>query len=299
MFKLTGNQTKEFSKIYEQTKLMRSTTDIFYNNIKMLHYLKTSYVTKEIYDDLYDGLLADIELVSSPIDAIIPNTNEYPLDENGNQIIPEDYQICVLNDVVPEYERISKRVTVDDIKNNTDPSHPLHIAVVENPENISKILNDVYKWWLIRRYFVQIEMLHVNQISIMTPIIEYIVENITLDDIKSHLVSKNINMEKVVPRIKESIFLPDLGRITTFYHTENPIFDIFDAEDLIKRLMTNLTLKSDIYIISGIYHLLTFALNDFSKNIDSFNEQKNEGVEVPDISLSKCEEYVMDVLSKI
>ena len=67
---------------------MRSTTDIFYNNIKMLHYLKSSYVTKEIYDDLYDGLLADIELVSSPIDAIIPNTNEYPLDENGNQIIP-------------------------------------------------------------------------------------------------------------------------------------------------------------------------------------------------------------------
>lgn len=299
MFKLTGTQTKEFSKIYEQTKLMRSTTDIFYNNIKMLHCMKTFYVTQEIYDDLYDGLLADIELVSSPIDAIIPNTTEYPLDENGNQIIPEDYQVCVLNDVVPEYERIQKRVTVDDIKNNTEPSHPLHMAVVENPDNILKILNDVYRFWLIRRYFVQIEMLHMNQISLMTPIIEYIVENITIDDLKANLTSKRINMEKVVPRIKETIFLPDLGRIKSFYHTENPLFDIFDAENLIQRLMSNITLTSDMYIISGIYHLLTFALNDFAKNIDSIEEQKKAGAECPDVSLSKCEEYVINVLSKL
>lgn len=299
MFKLTGTQTKEFSKIYEQTKLMRSTTDIFYNNIKMLHCMKTFYVTQEIYDDLYDGLLADIELVSSPIDAIIPNMTEYPLDENGNQIIPEDYQVCVLNDVVPEYERIQKRVTVDDIKNNTEPSHPLHMAVVENPDNILKILNDVYRFWLIRRYFVQIEMLHMNQISLMTPIIEYIVENITIDDLKANLTSKRINMEKVVPRIKETIFLPDLGRIKSFYHTENPLFDIFDAENLIQRLMSNITLTSDMYIISGIYHLLTFALNDFAKNIDSIEEQKKDGVECPDVSLSKCEEYVINVLSKL
>ncbi len=138
-----------------------------------------------------------------------------------------------------------------------------------------------------------------NQISLMTPIIEYIVENITIDDLKANLTSKRINMEKVVPRIKETIFLPDLGRIKSFYHTENPLFDIFDAENLIQRLMSNITLTSDMYIISGIYHLLTFALNDFAKNIDSIEEQKKDGAECPDVSLSKCEEYVINVLSKL
>ena len=60
MFNLSGKETTEFSKIYEQTKLIRSTTEIFYQNIRMLHYMRTKYVTQEIYDDLYDGILADI-----------------------------------------------------------------------------------------------------------------------------------------------------------------------------------------------------------------------------------------------
>lgn len=291
MFKLNGKLTKEFSDIYNQTKMIRSTTDIFYTNIKMLHFMKNEFVTQEIYDDLYDSILADIECVSSPIDTVIPNMAEYP-EVDGTPQIPEDYQICVLNDTVPEYVKIAKRVTVDDIKNNTEATHPLHVAVVENPDNISKILDGVFKFWLIRRYFVQIELLHMNQLSQMTPIIEYTVNNVTLKDFKDHIVSRKVNMEKSVPLIKETIFLPDLGRVKGFYNDPEGIVPSIDAENLLHRLASNLTLNSDIYIISAVYHILSFAMNDFAKH----NEDAKNGVQY---ELSECEKYVVEVLSKI
>lgn len=292
MFNLNGKITKDFSKIYEQTKLLRSTTDIFYNNIRLLHYMKSKYVTQEIYDDLYDGILADIELVSSPIDTVIPNNADFP-EVDGVMQIPEDYQVCTLNDVVPEYERIAKRVTIDDIKNNTELTHPLNVAVTENPAVLSTILDEVFKFWLIRRYFVQIELLHMQQLSTMTPLIEYVVENITLKDIKNHISTKKINMEKVVPKIKETIFLPDLGRVKVFYNEGHELVPAFDAEKLIQLLMTNLTLNSDIYIISAIYHTLSFAMNDFAKH----EEELQNGAD--NVELSECEKYVVEVLSKI
>lgn len=291
MFNLSGKETTEFSKIYEQTKLIRSTTEIFYQNIRMLHYMRTKYVTQEIYDDLYDGILADIELVSSPIDTVIPNTTEYPV-VDGVMQVPEDYTVCVLNDTVPEYQRISKRVTADDIKSNVEASHPLNMALVENPNNISTIIDEVFKFWLIRRYFVQIELLHMQQMSQMTPIIEYTVKNITEKDIKNHIVSKKINKEKAFSRLKETIFTPDLGRIKAYYNNAEGIVPNFDVESLLMRLASNVTLTSDIYIISAIYHTISFAMNDFAKhNDDAANGKEYE--------LSECEKYVAEVLSKI
>jgi len=300
MFKLTDAQINEFAAIYKQAQAARAFIDMYYNNIKMLHYIKPFYLTQEMYDDLYDGLLADIELVSSPIDIVIPNNTEYPKDENGKPIIPEDYTICVLNDCVPEYERIKKRVTIDDIKKTVEPSSPLYMAVLENPDNILKIINDVFRFWCIRRFFVRIEMGHLEELSILTPIIEYVVENVTMADLKNHLRSKKIkSMDKMADYIKETIFLPDLGRTKAFYNTENPICEIFDAENLLHRLVSNITIKPDMYIITGIYHAMSFAMNDIARNIEIYNDQIEHGIEVPDISLSKCEEYVIDVLSKL
>lgn len=293
MFHLKSKDVKEFSTIYEQTKLIRSTTDIFYHNIRMLHYMKTKFVTQEIYDDLYDGILADIELVSSPIDTVIPNTTEYPVVDGVPQI-PDDYCVCTLNNYsIPEYSKIVTRVTIDDIKATVDSSHPLNMAIIENPKNIDKIREEVFKFWLIRRYFVQIEMLHLQQMSQMTPIIEYVVKNITLDNIKSHLVSRKIKGEKAYKLLSETAFTPNLSRIKSFYNEEaEGIIPQFDPFDLLMRLASNLTLNSDIYIISGIYHTISFAMNDFAQH----EEYRKNNVEY---ELSECERYVMDVLSKL
>ena len=76
MFNLSGSNTKEFEKIYVDAQKIRCTTDMYYNNLRLLHYMKTFFVTQEIYDDLYDRILSDIELVSLPIDTVIPNMTE-------------------------------------------------------------------------------------------------------------------------------------------------------------------------------------------------------------------------------
>ena len=81
MFNLSGSNTKKFEEIYVDAQKIRCTTDMYYNNLRLLHYMKSFFVTKEIYDDLYDGILSDIELVSLPIDTVIPNMTEYPKDE--------------------------------------------------------------------------------------------------------------------------------------------------------------------------------------------------------------------------
>lgn len=288
MFNINGKLTKEFSKIYEQTRLIRSSTDIFFQNIRILHFMKTKYITQDIYNEYYDSILADVELKSSPIDIVIPNMTEYP-EVDGQMQIPDDYQICVLNDVCPEYEKISKRVTVDDIKNTLEPTSAPYAAVVDNPENIKTIIDEIFKFWLIRRFFVQIEMLHLSQLGQMTPIIEYVVNNVTLKDIKNHINSNKVNMEKAVPLIKESIFQPDLGRINAFYQEGTKHCPSFEAKLLIEKLASNLTLNSDIYIISAIYHTLSFAMNDFARH----SEEEGE------VELTPCEKYVVEVLSQI
>lgn len=298
MFNLSGSNTKKFEEIYVDAQKIRCTTDMYYNNLRLLHYMKTFFVTQEIYDDLYDGILSDIELVSLPIDTVIPNMTEYPKDEEGNEIIPEDYTVCVLNDAVPEYEKITHRVTTEDILKNTEPSHPLHVALIDNPENIKKIINDVFKFFLIRRYFVQIEMLHMAELSSITPIIEYIVKNITAEDIKKHIVQTKINMKKAVPALKETIFMPDFGRVKAFYAEDSDVHEFIDVENLIFTLITNKTITSDMYIISAMFHILSFAMVDFAKHQEEYNTQKEQGIEEPKIEFSECEKYINEVLAK-
>lgn len=298
MFNLNVKNAKDFEQIYVNARKLRCETDMFYNNIRMLHYMKTFFVTQEIYDDLYDGILSDIELVSSPIDTVIPNLDDLPEDEQGNAIVPEDYTVCVLNDSVPEYTKLSHRVTADDILKNTEPSHPLHVALIENPNNIKKILNDVFKFFLIRRYFVQIELLHMNELSLMTPLIEYVVKNVTEKDIKSHIISTKINMERSVPALKETVFMPDFGRVKAFYAEDSNVHAFIDVENLILTLITNKTLVSDMYIISAIFHIMSFAMIDFAKHEKEYDEQKEQGIEEPKIEYSECEKYINEVLAK-
>ena len=298
MFNLNVKNGRDFEAIYKEAQKARCTTDLFYNNIRMLHYMKTFFVTQEIYDDLYDGILSDIELVSSPLDTVIPNLDEFPEDENGNVIVPENYSVCVLDDSVPEYVKISHRVTKEDILNNTEPSHPLHVALIDNPDNIKKIINDVFRFFLIRRYFVQIELLHMQELSIITPIIEYVVKNITADDIRKHIVTTKINMEKAVPALKETIFMPDFGRVKAFYAEDSNVHEFVDVENLILTLITNKTLTSDMYIISAMFHILSFAMVDFAKHEDEYKEQIEQGIEEPKIEFSECEKYINEVLAK-
>ena len=84
---------------------------------------------------------------------------------------------------------------------------------------------------------------------------------------------------------KGFVFNPDISATQKFY--KNPTKETIptlDVVNLIMRLISNIVLKTDIYIILGVYLILSFAMSDF-------NNDKIED--------SPCATYVRDVLSKL
>ena len=114
--------------------------------------------------------------------------------------------------------------------------------------------------------------------------IEYVVTNIDIHDMKRYLISNKINPEKIEKHSDTVFFGPDYDMICKFYmdekNAENNL-PIFDLDHLMQRLMTNITLTSDIYIIVGIYLTASFAVADLKGNTPN----------------SPCAEYVRNVLA--
>jgi hypothetical protein len=63
------------------------------------------YLNKEDFEKYYLNFTADIELVSSPIEAFIPDYEEFEQNETKKRIF-------VVNRDVPEYERLNKRMNI-------------------------------------------------------------------------------------------------------------------------------------------------------------------------------------------
>jgi hypothetical protein len=128
-------------------------------------------------------------------------------------------------------------------------------------------------------------MIRLNTYSNFTPIIEYIVNNITLDDWKNFLVSKRINEEKYAKNCEDIIFNPDVSATYKFYiEPQKETTPKFDVVNLMMRLVTNMVVKTDIILILGVYLTIGFAMSDF-------NNDKAED--------SPCAKYVREVLSKL
>ena len=69
-----------------------------------------------------------------------------------------------------------------------------------------------------------------------------------------------------------------------FYEQEHEACPAFDVENLMKRLVTNEVIKSDIYVVTAIYLALSFAMSDiYTQHVEE----------------SPCAEYVRDILSKL
>ena len=128
-------------------------------------------------------------------------------------------------------------------------------------------------------------MIRLNMFSNYTPVIEYIVQNISLDDWKNYIVSKKINEEKYAEKCEDLLFNPDISATHNFYkkHEKETTPEI-DVVNLLMRLISNIVLKTDIYVILGVYLILSFAMGDF-------NNDKIED--------SPCAKYVRDVLSNL
>jgi hypothetical protein len=254
----------------------------------LINTYKTEFITRDDFKEHYKGILDDVENTSPPIDCLIPNDqkliNEDSDDPNAEIEVPEGYKIFVVNQLVPEYKTIDARIRADKMEDVLPADHPARMAVLDNPDKMTQVIDEIFLHWLVFKYLETIEKLHIQTFSNYTPVIEWVVQNIDEKALKNYLMTKNINLAKVKKLTHEFIFNPDLSRMKKFYEEDHGDIKGFDVVDLIGRLTTNEVVKGDIYIITALYLTLSFAMTDI------YNNQVEE---------SPCAKYVRDILAHI
>ena len=287
MFNIIGKQLDEFYRLYEAHRMNISATNVYFQNIRLLNTYKTELLSRDDFVEFYKGILSDVKNESAPIDCLIPNDqkliNEDSDDPNAEIEVPEDYKLFIINQEVPEYKTIAARIKADDMDATFPPTHPVRMAVMDNPDKITQVIDEAFIHWLVFKYLETIETLHIQTFSNFTPVIEWTVKNVGLKELKSFVISKNINLEKVRSKTHQFIFKPDLSRMKKFYEDDHEGFPKIDVVKLLEKLTSNTVVKSDIYVVTAIYLTLSFAMTDiYNGNLDE-----------PHVI------YVRDVLSQI
>ena len=279
MFIVNGSTASKFDSLLKHHMLLVATSDVFYQNARLLngHH---KFLDFDSYNKYYKNILNDIQLTTEPIDAFLPF-----MPDEGDAINEDEVHddLFIVNRVGPEYEKIDKRVTWEDMKETLPPTHPAVIAVTEDGSKLQIVKDDIYIYWSITKYLQKLDEIRLAILSNMTPAIEYVVENVDEKTIKRHLHSDKINETKYRKLIKELCFKPDVDFTRAFYEVDHESVPAFDMELLLQKLCSNIDCKVDSTIVVAIYLTMTFAISDIKNN------NTNE----------KCVQYVRDVLSKI
>lgn len=272
MFNIPNKTLLEFRDHFQTHKVNIAACNIYFQTIRMLNG-RHKIVDRKTYADNFLDMLSDIELVTPPTDSFVPTDGETK-------------DLFMVNQLTPEYVEISKRIPMSLIESAFPATNNIVMTLKEDPNKLGTIHDDIYIYYCLYKYLYQIDMIRLNMFSNYTPVIEYVVNNITLKDWKNYLVSKNVNEEKYAKNFEDLIFNPDISATQKFYmgkHEDETIPNI-DVVNLLMRLSSNIVLKTDIYILLAVYLTLSFAMSDFN---DTVSED------------SPCAKYVRDVLSKI
>ena len=276
MITIPNSTLHEFKEIFEKYRLYVNSCNIYFNSIKMINN-HHCFLNRDDFQTYYLNFTADIELESSPIESFIPDQGQ--LEQNDHV-----KRLFIVNRDTPEYQRIKKRMSLDDLYNTLPPTHDVVTMLKATPGKFDDVIDDVYIYYCVQKYLTMIDKIRLMSISTMTPIIEYVTNHITYDQWKDYLQSKRINLEKCDKYMTDNIFEPDFNHTIEYYKTPHSGIDPFDVEDLIYRLCTNIIMKTDIYMIIAVYLILTFSKVDIEN--DNFEN-------------APCACYVRDVLSKL
>jgi len=274
MITIPNKMLEEFVGRFNTHKANIAACNIFYHTMIMLNHKKSDIITREMFDQEFRNALSDIELVTSPTDAFVPN--------DSNEM-KETKELFMINQLAAEYIEITKRMPLSLIEETYGPANALVILLKQDPKNVEKFHDDLFLYFMLFKYLDQIDIIRLNIFSNYTPIIEYIVENITLKDWKDYIKTNKTNPEKYASKCEDVLFNPDISAVYKYYNTSEDAPKL-DVVNLMMRLVNNMVLKNDIILILGVYLIISFAMSDF-------NNKKAED--------SPCAKYVREVLSKI
>lgn len=273
---------RELESIYARHKMIISTGNVYFQNVKALKLMKLEHVTQEIYDEYFRGILQFIEFDTSPMDTIIPNDSE---------TMTENDDVLIINTETDEFKKVMKCVTLDDIYKTLPPTNDVVVFLKENPGKLPFITREVFIHLCIEKYLEIIDKIHLETLSNLTPVIEFVVNNITNDDYNKYIHTRKVNKEKTLKKMHNVFFLPELNRTKAFYESDNEMLKNkgignFDIMELISLLITNADTKGDMCYIVALYYTLSFGIADIVSD-------KMSADEVPHVK------YIRDVLSKI
>ena len=293
MFQVPQAKVNEWKQLFNNHRALITGCDVYFNNMVMLNG-RHKILDRGTFLEEYRGFTDDIECKTQPIDAfdpyVAPDEPEDAEAENEETAEePKKAPLFVCNRETPEYKRIKNRVTMDQLKKTFNPTHKIMIALDKGEVTYDDIIDDIYIYYCFFKYVREIETIRLAAFSNYTEIIEYIVTNITYDDLKKFLQKDKIDEEKVAKHTEALFFEYDRKVVTEFYM--DPPADLdgvpkFDLESLINRLVSNINLKSDIYMILGVYLTASFAMSDFK-----FAKTPEQ------IESSPCAKYVREVLA--
>ena len=292
MFNVPPAKAKEFEKLFETHQVQVSACDVFLQNIRLLNG-RHHILDRKTFEQYYKNFTADIELETSPMDSFIPNDIQ-PTD-TPDEIDPEElmkqrlFYVNRTEEAFPEYFRIKKRVTEEELKSTLGETHPVIMALLNNEVTYDDVIDDIAIYWAVYKYIEQITIIRLQIFSNMTPLIDYVAEHFDSARILRNTIhTKNINGKKIGQYRNDLMFFgPDYTKICECYkdaekHPEIPVH--FDLDHLINLLLTNTDIKADRLIVLGIYLIASFAVSDFMNP------------ETPDM---RCRNYVTDVLALV
>lgn len=266
-----GITIQELAQRFNVHKANIAACNIYFQTIRMLNG-QHSNVDRDTFQNCFRDALSDIDLETPPTDAFIPDP-----EEKG--------KLFRVNRLAVEYLKIVERMPLSLLEEAFGPANALVILCKHDPKELEKTYDDIFIYFCLFKYIDTIEILRLNMFSNFTPMIEWIVENITIDDWKKYLLKSKPDPEKYAAKCEDILFNPDVAATFKFYsNNDDPNIPDFDVCDLMMRIVTNMVVKNDIFLVLGTYLLIAFAMSDF-------NNKKAED--------SKCGIYVREVLSKL
>ena len=282
MFNVPQTKLNEFGELFKIHQMQVSGWDVYFQNIKMI-IGRHRILDRDTYVKYYKNFTWDIPFESSPIDVFVPYDGE---DETENEDIPEERRrkksrLFTVNQMVPEYERLAKRITSEELHSTLPATHPVIMALDKNEVSLEDVIDDIFIYYSLYKYLEQMEQIRVKIFINYTPVIEWTVENIGEDVLRGFLSTNRINIDKVKKHSYLLFNRSDYDIVCTYYREIEDTNYQFDLGNFVEKLMSNIVLKTDIYIILAIYLTASFAIAD-----------------IKDGNESPCTKYVKDVIVK-
>lgn len=231
-------------------------------------------IDRETYEEHIERHLAGVAAVSEPIDDFIVN-HDFVIDEeqipkeSDDTTDIDEMSLLKANTQTPEYIAISDILTYDKLSEILPKTSDGYMKLIETPTNIEQILNDVYVHFCLSKYEMAKTRLLIKSYGVMREYIEYLVNNIDVKSIKNGIHTRKINIKKCSKYIEDNFYKPQLAYLDNFYNYnhesdgERP-FKPFKPSELICVLLSNIDIKSDIYMIIAVYLTLSYAMPDIA-----------------------------------